>query len=144
MKDEKNENFGFVIHDVARLLRWTFDHQSQELGLTRAQWSVLAHLHRRDGIQQKDLALLMDIKPITLARQLDRLEANTWVERRNDPNDRRAKLVFLTPKAKPMIKKLSNLGQEVSKLAHRGIGAKEEKAFMVTLLRVRENLTNSE
>lgn len=144
MKMKKSENFGFVIHDVSRLLRWAFDRQSQELGLTRAQWSVLAHLHRRDGIQQKDLALLMDIKPITLARHLDRLEANTWVERRNDPNDRRAKLIFLMPKAKPMIKKLSNLGQEVSKLALRGIGANEEKAFMVTLLRVRDNLTNSE
>lgn len=144
MKIDRNENFGFVIHDVARLLRWTFDRQSQDLGLTRAQWSVLAHLYRRDGIQQKDLALLLDIKPITLARQLDRLEANAWVKRRNDPNDRRAKLIFLTPKAKPMIRKLSNVGHEVSKLALRGITVKDEDAFIGTLLRIRENLTNTQ
>ncbi|MGB4247523.1 MAG: MarR family transcriptional regulator, partial [Pseudohongiellaceae bacterium] len=69
-----DKSLGFAIHNVARLLRWSFDRQSQEIGLTRAQWSVLAHLHRGDGIQQKTLAQLMDIKPITLARHLDRLE----------------------------------------------------------------------
>lgn len=143
MKNSNGEIFGFVIHDVARLLRWTFDRQSQELGLTRAQWSVLAHLYRREGIQQAELALLMDISPITIARQLDRLEAHAWIEKRNDPKDRRAKLVFLTPKAKPMIKELSNLGQKVSKFALRSIDAKEENAFMATLLQIRENLKNS-
>lgn len=141
---KKSENFGFVIHDVSRLLRWAFDRQSRELGLTRAQWSVLAHLYRRDGIQQKDLALLLDIKPITLARHLDRLEADTWIERRNDPDDRRAKLIFLTLKAVPMISKLSKLGHEVSKVALQGITAKEEKAFMSTLLQIRENLTDTQ
>ena len=140
MKTDINEGFGFVIHDVARLLRWSFDRQSQDLGLTRAQWSVLAHLTRGDGIQQKSLACLMDIAPITLARHLDHLEVDAWIERRDDPNDRRAKRVYLTPKAKPMIEKLGKLGQKVRKQALSGIDAKDEKMFLDVLLRIRENL----
>ena len=143
MKTDIRDNFGFVIHDVARLLRWDFDRKSQELGLTRAQWSVLAHLYRGDGIQQKSLARLMDIKPITLVNHLDRLEVNNWIERRDDPDDRRAKRVFLTPKAEPMIKALSKLGQKVRVNALHGIDAREERAFMTTLLRIRENLRNN-
>ena len=140
MKTDINEGFGFVIHDVARLLRWSFDRQSQDLGLTRAQWSVLAHLFRGDGIQQKSLACLMDIAPITLARHLDHLEVDAWIERRDDPNDRRAKRVYLTPKAKPMIEKLGKLGQKIRKQALSGIDAKDEKIFLDVLLRIRENL----
>ena len=140
MKTDINEGFGFVIHDVARLLRWSFDRQSQDLGLTRAQWSVLAHLFRGDGIPQKSLACLMDIAPITLARHLDHLEVDAWIERRDDPNDRRAKRVYLTPKAKPMIEKLGKLGQKIRKQALSGIDAKDEKMFLDVLLRIRENL----
>ncbi len=143
-----NKNFdkslGFAIHDVARLLRWSFDRQSQDIGLTRAQWSVLAHLHRGDGIQQKTLAHLMDIKPITLARHLDRLEVEAWIERRDDPDDRRAKRVYLHPKATPVIETLSRLAQKVRKQAMQGIGPEEEQRFMQTLLRIRSNLSEGD
>ena len=91
MKTEFDKSFAFVIHDVARLTRWRFDRKSKSLGLTRAQWTVLAHLYRRDGMQQKTLAKIMEIAPISLTRQLDRLESNSWIERKDDPTDRRAK-----------------------------------------------------
>ena len=119
MNKHFDKSLGFAIHDVARLLRWSFDRQSAHLGLTRAQWSVLAHLSRRDGVQQKDLAQVMDITPITLARHLDRLEVDAWIERRDDPDDRRAKRVFLNAKARPMLEALSGLGQKVRATAPR-------------------------
>ena len=93
MNKNFDKSFGFAIHDVARLLRVSFDRQAANTGLTRAQWSVLAHLHRGNGVQQKTLAKVMDITPITLARHLDRLEVDAWIERRDDPEDRRAKRV---------------------------------------------------
>jgi MarR family transcriptional regulator for hemolysin len=141
LKEGLNESFGFALHDVARLLRWTFDRQSQSLGLTRAQWSVLAHLYRAEGVQQKTLAQLMDVAPITLARQLDRLETDSWIERRDDPQDRRAKLIYLTVKSKPMIKQLSKLGKRVREQALAGISTIDREVFMTTLLSIRENLS---
>lgn len=140
MKKNFDKSLGFAIHDVARLLRWSFDRQSAHLGLTRAQWSVLAHLSRRDGVQQKTLAQVMDITPITLARHLDRLEVDAWIARRDDPEDRRAKRVYLNDKARPMLEALSSLSQKVRATALQGISPEEEAQFMTVLLRIRTNL----
>jgi len=144
MSNVDSENFGFTIADVARLLRWRFDRKSQGLGLSRAQWSVLAHLYRSDGIRQNELANMLEVKPITIARQLDRLETNSWIERRNDPNDRRAKRVFLTAKAKPMISRLSKIGRSVLDEAMNGVSPEDQEKFVETLLLIRANLTKSD
>ena len=45
-------SLGFLLHDVSRLLRKRFDRRARTIGLTRAQWSVLAHLSRNEGINQ--------------------------------------------------------------------------------------------
>ena len=140
MNKNFDKSFGFAIHDVARLLRLSFDRQAANTGLTRAQWSVLAHLHRGNGVQQKTLAKVMEITPITLARHLDRLEVEAWIERRDDPEDRRAKRVFLNPKASPMIEMLSTLGQSVRAQAMTGISSADEELFMRVLLQIRANL----
>lgn len=140
MNKNFDKSFGFAMHDVARLLRLSFDRQAAETGLTRAQWSVLAHLRRSNGVQQKTLATVMDITPITLARHLDRLEVDSWIERRDDPDDRRAKRVFLNPNAEPMLELMSTLGQSVRKQAMQGIDPADEELFMQVLLRIRANL----
>lgn len=140
MNNNFEKSLGLAIHDVARLLRISFDRKAASTGLTRAQWSVLAHLHRINGVQQKTLADVMDITPITLARHLDRLEVDAWIERRDDPDDRRAKRVFLNPKAGPMIEMLSILGQGVRAQAMTGISPQDEEIFMQVLLQIRTNL----
>lgn len=140
MNNKPSDTLGFLIHDVARLLRWEFDRQSQHLGLTRAQWSVLAHLQRREGVQQKELARFMDIKPITLARHLDKLERFGWVERRDDPDDRRAKRIFLTKKAGPMIETLMDVARKVRARALSGLDDTEQEQLIRMLAHVRENL----
>lgn len=141
MKSNSDVSLGFTINDVARLLRWTFDRQSQDIGLTRAQWSVLAHLSRRNGVQQSVLAKVMEITPITLGRHLDRLEKDNWIERRDSPEDRRAKCVFLNPAASPVLEQLARLGQTVREQALQGISAAEEEQFMQVLLKIRKNLS---
>lgn len=141
MKNPEKTQFGFLISDVARLLRWNFDRQAQGLGLTRAQWAVLAHLKRSDGVQQNSLARMMDIKPITLARHLDRLQAEGWVERQNDPQDRRAKRVFLTSKANPMLDSLGKLGMKVREEALHGVSPADFDVTVRTLELIKTNLS---
>src|SRR3954447_25460282 len=100
--DTPDRHLGFLLHDVARLLRTRFDQRARVLGLSRAQWSVLAHLSRNEGIRQNALADILEVEPITLARLLDRLEESGMVERRVDPNDRRARRLFVCPAAPPL------------------------------------------
>lgn len=141
MNDNPNEALGFVVHDVARMMRWQFDRRAADIGLTRSQWQVLAHLLRSNGMQQKQLAEEMDITAITLTGLLDRMERDGWVERRADPADRRAKRIFLTEKVAPVMKELRALGREVRNSAQAGLSDAEQQTLISLLLRVRSNLS---
>ena len=139
--DDPGRGFGFLVHDVARLLRREFDRRAGRLGLTRAQWSVIAHLRRRgEGINQAALAELVEIAPITLARLLDRMEAAGWIERRPDPVDRRARRLFLTERARAEFGGMRAMAREVRAKALAGFSAEEVAALMEALERIKANL----
>src|SRR5882757_1686102 len=101
---------GFLLHDVARLLRRRFEQNARGSGLTRSQWQVLAYLAQNEGINQSGLADLLEIEPITLGRIVDKLQVLRLVERRPDPSDRRVWLLHLTPAARPKLTLLHSLG----------------------------------
>ena len=102
----KNRELLFLISDVGRLLRTRADQKARLTGMTRAQWAVLLRLERMEGLMQSDLAYELDIQPITLTRLVDRLCESGLIERRPDPRDRRAKLLFLTPAARPLLEQV--------------------------------------
>lgn len=126
---------------MARLQRNNFDKQAKSAGLTRAQWSAIAYLYTNNGIRQIDLAELLDVAPITLARLIDRLEASGWVERQDDVLDRRAKKLFLTDKVDAVINQMQLIGQKVRKVAFKNITIEEQEQLKTILLKVRSNLS---
>src|SRR4051795_5270962 len=91
-QDWSEPTLGFLVHDVARLLRKRLEQRARAAGiaLTRAQWQTLAYLARSEGMNQASLAQLLDIEPITLVRLIDRLEAIGLGGRRAAPRDRAA------------------------------------------------------
>jgi DNA-binding MarR family transcriptional regulator len=135
-------SFGFLLYDAARLLRRDFDRRARSLGLTRAQWSVLAHLKRNEGSNQATVADTLELEPITLVRLLDRLEAAGWVERRPDPSDRRARQLFLKEKARPVLDQLMALAAETRAVALQGMSEAEHELLIEALIKVRANLTS--
>ena len=74
-RENLDRNFGFILNDVSRLMRTTFDRRAKSIGLNRSQWWVLTHLYRRDGLVQAELAEILEIERPTLGRLLDRLRA---------------------------------------------------------------------
>lgn len=140
MPQNLDKNLGFLLHDVARLLRKRFDQRARALGLSRAQWSVLAHLARHDGIKQSALAEILEIEPITLVRLVDRLEAAGWVERRPHGSDRRVKLLHLTAKAHPLLEELWRIGATTREEAMAGLTADMRERLIETLLTIKKNL----
>lgn len=136
---------GFLVHDVARLLRKRLEQRARAagIGLTRAQWQVLAYLARSEGLNQASLAHLLEIEPITLVRLIDRLEAMGLVERRPDPRDRRQRNLFLTEKARPELARIRALGAEVREEALTGIDRAGRERLMGTLSAIKANLQRS-
>jgi MarR family transcriptional regulator for hemolysin len=107
-----DRSFGFLVHDVARLYGRRFDRNGRRLGLTRAQCRTLGYLARNEGINQAGLADLLEIRPMTLVRQIDRMQEAGWIERRPDPTDRRARRLFLTDKARPVLGRIWDVATE--------------------------------
>src|SRR5215470_5370398 len=103
-REDLSRNFGFILNDVARLLRTEFDRRVKSLGLTRSQWWELNHLFRNDGVTQSELAEILEVEKATLGRLLDRLEHKGWVRRETDAADRRVRRVFLTEEVEPALK----------------------------------------
>ena len=123
---------GFLVHDVARLLRKRLEQRARAagIGLSRAQWQVLANVARCEGINQAGLAAILDIEPITLVRLLDRLEGMGFVERRLDPKDRRQRNLFLTESAWPELERVRELGGTVREEALAGLDDTTRKRLL--------------
>ena len=138
------DTIGFLLNDAARLMRKDFERRTRSLGLTRAQWQTLFHLARNEGCNQATLADLLEVEPITLARTIDRLELSGLVERRADPSDRRARLLFLGARAHPLLEQLRALGAETREIALAGISEDERTLLMTLLTKMRANLTGRE
>lgn len=138
------ENIGFLISDVSRLMRRRFDERARQIGVTRAQWRVLTTLRRHEGSNQGTLADLLEVEPITLCRMIDRLEEAGHVERRRDPADRRAWLIYLTDTSRPLLDKLQVIAGGLFEDALNGLDEDQRTRFSTTLEAIRTNLNSSE
>jgi len=129
-----------MLNDVARMLRTYADQKAAQFGITRAQWVVLARVDRSEGLKQSELADVLDLQPISLTRLLDKLCESGLIERRADPIDRRAKRLFLTPAAGPLLEKLGDLGEELMGTALSGVDRESVQHMIEKLGVVKENL----
>jgi MarR family transcriptional regulator, transcriptional regulator for hemolysin len=130
----------FSLYDVARLLRVRFDQRANLVGMTRAQWVILIWLERRPGITQNELASLVEVEPITIARLVDRLEARHMVERRHDVRDRRVRRLHLTDDVKPLLRDIHAYRRELERSVMSGLSREMRKQFHDTLNILKFNL----
>lgn len=138
---DMTESMGFLIADASRLMRRNFDGRARSIGVTGPQWRVLTALARNAGINQGGLAEFLEVEPITLCRMVDRLQEAGLVERRADPNDRRAWQLYLTDRAHPLLSQLKELAAGLIDEALEGFEEDEKAQFMAMLERIRSNLS---
>lgn len=135
-----SDNIGFLIGDISRLIRRTFDKRAKSIGITRPQWRVLTWLQRHEGLNQSALAERLELDAMTLCRMVDRLQAAELVERRADAEDRRAWRLFLTPKGSEMMQKLAPVGEELLQEAMTGLNDSEQEQVLQLLERIHANM----
>jgi MarR family transcriptional regulator, transcriptional regulator for hemolysin len=139
----KPPTLAFLLHDVARLLKKRLEQNSRGSGLTRSQWQILAYLAQNEGINQKGLAELLEIEPITLGRIVDKLQVLGLVARRPDPTDRRVWLLHLTPAARPKLTLLHRFGVVTRREALAGVPDTDTEHLLKTLQALKANLTDA-
>jgi MarR family transcriptional regulator for hemolysin len=140
INDAEDMSEALFIHEIARQMRTVFDRRVNHLGLTRSQWRVLSILRRRPGIRQTQLAEMMEVEPITLARLLDRMEHAGWVERSSDPSDRRANMVRLMPKVASILSEMQALSAQVRRESLKDFTQEEHDALLGYLRRMKHNV----
>jgi DNA-binding MarR family transcriptional regulator len=138
----EQDGLGFLVADVSRLMRRAFQQRLEGSCLTLAQARVLVYVFRNEGVRQVDLAELLEVQPITLARFIDQLAGAGLVERRSDPADRRAYRVFLTPAASPRLAAIKKVADAVQADALRKLNERQANAILVALRKMRDNLAS--
>src|SRR5208282_3475870 len=111
-------------------------------GLTLPQCRALAYLANNEGISQVQLAEFTDIEPMSLVRILDRMESDGLVERRNDPADRRARCLYLKPKAKPVVDDIWHLVELTRREAFAGIPKRQTDLLISLLEKIQSNFAS--
>ncbi|MDE2384450.1 MAG: MarR family transcriptional regulator [Alphaproteobacteria bacterium] len=134
------DTWGFLVADVSRLLRRAFERQMGGTPLSFAQARALYYISRHEGVRQVDLAELLELQPIRLARHIDVLEKLKLVERRPAPDDRRAYHIYLRPAAHEVLSEFESTAKSIRATATKGLNTAQVEALHAALGAIRGNL----
>jgi MarR family transcriptional regulator, transcriptional regulator for hemolysin len=134
--------FGFLVHDVSRLIKRRFERRARQMGLpiTRQQAAVVLNIASREGVSQAEVAAWLGIEPIALVRMLDKLHEEGLVERRAHPTDRRVRTLWLTPAAGPVVERILGINEAIRHEAFDGLPPKTRDAVINVLAQIKDNL----
>lgn len=125
---------------IARALDSISNIEFKEYDLTKGQYLYLIRICENPGIIQEKLAEMIKVDRTTAARAIKKLEANGFVEKMSDTNNRKIKKLMPTEKGKglyPMIKKENDYS---NKVALEGLTEKEAETLVHLLKKVRKNI----
>ena len=109
--ENRKRNVALRLTVLTRQLWQRFDRRVERIGVSSAKWRLIAAVGRRPGTTQRLIAELLEISEVTAGRLIDRLCADGYLERRENPNDRRANCVYLTAIALPLLEQLGELAR---------------------------------
>jgi len=138
-----HSKFGFLSYEISHIIRQRFNKQAENIGLTHAQWRALVHLSNNENCRQIDLADILEIKPITLARQIDLLEDAGLVRRNKDSEDRRAYRLELLPKARTVMQELWDIADAVEAQVLQSLTAQEQELLTMLLERIKISINSN-
>ncbi|MGC4074143.1 MAG: MarR family transcriptional regulator [Nibricoccus sp.] len=145
-KPTANRGLGALLNELSLLMRREFDRRLQplDLGLTRARWLILYHVKRKAGCTQRELAEQLQLRPMTVGRQVGKLVDIGWLERRDDPRDQRAYSLHLKPAARKIFTRLRPVVQAFRSTYFAGIPPSRRDALFADLLIIKRNLLQLE
>lgn len=136
--------FGWLLHDTQRLIRrnWERGLKSAGIGISEPQARVIAFLYRQEGgLTQTQLAQELGMEKAPLGRLLDRMEEGGFIIRRDDPADRRARIVFITDLGMAQLPVMKETTRTIFSKAFSGIPTAKVDVLLDVLEGMRANLS---
>jgi DNA-binding MarR family transcriptional regulator len=110
---------------VAEFARATADHD-----VTPVQFAFMNAMQQTPGIDQITLANRVAFDAATSGSVIGRLEAKGWVRREADPQDRRRKLLFVTPAGQAALQGMNDAVAQAQSSMLTPLSSEEQKTFM--------------
>jgi DNA-binding MarR family transcriptional regulator len=139
---DKSQNIGLLLREISRLYAMRFEERAHALSLTLMQGRVLVNLERCEGMSQVRLAELIGVEPMAMVRLLDKMEEEHLVERRTDPQDRRARQLYLTTRARELLVQIWRLAAALRADMFAGVNKTDRECFLRVLETAHHNLSN--
>jgi MarR family transcriptional regulator for hemolysin len=137
---ELGRDIGIKLTVLARLLRNSFDRQVSSLNVTRSQWAMIVVVARNPGATQRVIAETLEMSEASAGRLIDRLCADGLLERQERYDDRRARAVYLTKAAEPLLAKLADIAREGEQRVFRDFSQEELESLKSYLNRIYKNV----
>src|SRR5215212_1560099 len=112
--DQPRDQFANWIALAARQWRRVVDLRLQKYGLTEATWLPLLYLARAPApMRQKDLAAALFVDSSSVVRILQSLQEAGLIDRSEDAEDRRAKVIVITGEGRRLAEQVEEAASQV-------------------------------
>ncbi|WP_169082644.1 MarR family winged helix-turn-helix transcriptional regulator [Paenibacillus sp. PL91] len=139
--DINQRSIGFLLTRTSIANKKVLNRVLLPYDVTPEQYGVLNRLCLKDGISQKQLSELIVRDQTSIGKVLDKLERKELILRKDDPSDRRAFLLYLTPKGKELAELLITHVEAIHTMASEGISDKDIEVFVRVINKLYSNLS---
>ena len=140
MTDAENFNPLKLLGRVTRGFTRIADDGLREFGFAVGQLPVLVSLKERKTLSQAELARIAQVEQPSMAQLLARMERDSLVERVPDPDDKRSRLISLTPLATRRLPKAKAVMDAHAQQVLEGFSAEDIAQLMALLTRLNANV----
>jgi DNA-binding MarR family transcriptional regulator len=125
---------------IARALDSISNIEFKEHDLTKGQYLYVVRICENPGIIQEKLAEMIKVDRTTAARAIKKLEMNGFIEKRDDPENKKIKRLNPTEKGSSVYPFIKSENDYSNKVALEGFTEEEAEAMFHFLQRVRKNV----
>ncbi|MCK6206553.1 MULTISPECIES: MarR family winged helix-turn-helix transcriptional regulator [Bacillaceae] len=125
---------------IARALDSISNIEFKEHDLTKGQYLYVVRICENPGIIQEKLAEMIKVDRTTAARAIKKLEMNGFIEKRDDPENKKIKRLNPTEKGSSVYPFIKSENDYSNKVALEGFTEGEAEAMFHFLQRVRKNV----
>ncbi|MEM9702890.1 MAG: MarR family transcriptional regulator [Planctomycetota bacterium] len=142
LKHDFQDSIPYFIFTAAHAIERAMSAALEGHDITFRQCQMLGMLAAHGSLSQTQVAGLMGVEPSSVARLVDRMTRDGWIERRPDPHDRRRTLLYPTERAEPVWERVREVGLSVRRRALDGIAEPDEASLKRLLKQLRDNLAD--
>jgi len=124
---------GYLLARLGESSRRRFHKALEPEGLHPRDFGVMTMVAAQPGMSQQQLHEKTAIDPSSMVAVIDELEAAGLAERRPDPEDRRARTIFLTDRGEQTLRRVRALAGELQREFFEALSAEELRTLHALL-----------